>query len=112
MPLASAMVGHGGFGTTMSALAAGVPQVVVPLFAFDQEVNATRIAEVGAGIRLDGRQEATERLADAVSRVLADGGCDGRRALADEIASVPEVSRHRGIHRSARGEPLATASAS
>ena len=94
MPLASVMVGHGGFGTTMSALAAGVPQVVVPLFASDQEVNATRIAQVGAGIRLDGRQDATEGLADAVSRVLAD---EGMRAvagtMADEIASLPEVSQ-------------------
>ena len=33
------MVGHGGFGTTLGALLAGVPQVVVPLFA-DQPHNA------------------------------------------------------------------------
>ena len=33
---ASAMIGHGGFGTTMGALAAGVPQVVVPIFTSDQ----------------------------------------------------------------------------
>ena len=42
MPLAAAMVGHGGFGTTMSAIAAGVPEVVVPLFAGDQFINAAR----------------------------------------------------------------------
>ena len=36
---ADAMVGHGGFGTTLGALLAGVPQVVVPLFA-DQPYNA------------------------------------------------------------------------
>ena len=36
---AAAMLGHGGFGTTMGALAAGVPQVVVPIFTFDQVVN-------------------------------------------------------------------------
>jgi len=94
MPLASVVVGHGGFGTTMSALAAGVPQVVMPLFASDQEINATRIAQVGAGIRLDGRQEATEGLADAVSRVLADEGMRAvAGAMADEIASLPEVSQ-------------------
>ncbi len=109
MPLASVMVGHGGFGTTMSALAAGVPQVVVPLFASDQEINATRIAQVGAGIRLDGRQDATEGLADAVSRVLADEGMRAvAGAMADEIASLPEVSQIVEIHRSARIEPLAT----
>ena len=94
MPLASVVVGHGGFGTTMSALAAGVPQVVLPLFAFDQEINATRIAQVGAGIRLDGRQEATGGLADAVSRVLADEDMRAvAAALADEIASLPDVSQ-------------------
>jgi len=93
MPLASAMVGHGGFGTTMSALAAGVPQVIVPLFASDQEINATRIAKVGAGIRLPGRQEATARVGDAVSQVLGDAHMRSvAEAIADEIASLPDVS--------------------
>jgi UDP:flavonoid glycosyltransferase YjiC (YdhE family) len=93
MPLAAAMVGHGGFGTTMSALTAGVPQVVVPLFAFDQEINATRIAEVGAGIRLGGRQEAAAQVGEAVSRVLGDDRLRSvARALSDEIASLPDVS--------------------
>ena len=50
MPAASAMIGHGGFGTTMMALAAGVPQVVVPLFAADQHVHAAQVAAVGAGV--------------------------------------------------------------
>ena len=52
MPAASAMIGHGGFGTTMMALAAGVPQVVVPLFAGDQHVHAAQVASVGAGLNL------------------------------------------------------------
>ena len=47
-------VGHGGFGTTMLALAAGVPQVIVPLFASDQHVNARHVAATGAGVCLDG----------------------------------------------------------
>ena len=38
---AAAVIGHGGGGTTLGALAAGVPQVVVPLFAEDQHLNAT-----------------------------------------------------------------------
>ncbi|KRB44283.1 glycosyltransferase [Terrabacter sp. Root181] len=93
MPLASAVVGHGGFGTMMSALAAGVPQVLVPLFAFDQEVNAQRIDEVGAGVRLGGRQVAMSGLAEAVNRVLDDAGVRSRAdALADEIAGLPDAS--------------------
>ena len=47
---AAAMLGHGGFGTTMGALAAGVPQVVAPLFTFDQIVNGDHVAAVGAGL--------------------------------------------------------------
>ena len=47
---AAAMIGHGGFGTTMGALVAGVPQVVVPIFTFDQVVNGAHVAAVGAGI--------------------------------------------------------------
>jgi glycosyltransferase len=93
MPLAAAMVGHGGFGTTMAALAAGVPQVVVPLFAFDQEINATRIAQVGAGIRLGGRQDAAEHVGEAVSQVLGDSRMRSvAEAMANEIASLPDVS--------------------
>jgi MGT family glycosyltransferase len=45
---ASAVVCHGGGGSTLGALAAGVPLVVVPLFAEDQHVNARRVAAVGA----------------------------------------------------------------
>ena len=47
---ADAMLGHGGFGTTMGALAAGVPQVVMPIFTSDQLANAEHVAAVGAGI--------------------------------------------------------------
>lgn len=50
---AAAMLGHGGFGTTMGALAAGVPQVVVPLFSFDQIVNGDHVAAAGAGLTTD-----------------------------------------------------------
>jgi UDP:flavonoid glycosyltransferase YjiC (YdhE family) len=43
------MVAHGGFGTVLGALRAGVPMVLAPLFA-DQPYNAERVVEVGAGI--------------------------------------------------------------
>lgn len=93
MPLAGATVGHGGFGTTMAALAAGVPQVVVPLFAADQEVNAARIEQAGAGVRLGGRTDAVTELAAAVERVLGDDGSRAAAgALADQIDALPDVS--------------------
>jgi UDP:flavonoid glycosyltransferase YjiC (YdhE family) len=46
---AEIVVCHGGSGTTVGALAAGVPLVIVPLFA-DQFANGPRVAEAGAGV--------------------------------------------------------------
>jgi UDP:flavonoid glycosyltransferase YjiC (YdhE family) len=45
------VVCHGGSGTVLGALAAGVPMVVCPLFA-DQRANAALIGEAGAGLVL------------------------------------------------------------
>jgi Erythromycin biosynthesis protein CIII-like, C-terminal domain len=60
---AAVVVGHGGSGTTLGALGAGVPQVVAPLFA-DQPYNAARVAVVGAGVvsSLDGLRSSVERV--------------------------------------------------
>ncbi len=93
MPQASAMVGHGGFGTTLAALAAGVPQVIVPLFAYDQAINAAQVHNVGAGIRLDGAPAAMGELTYAVSTLLGDAHFRaGAAAVAAEIASLPSTS--------------------
>lgn len=93
MALAAVMVGHGGFGTTMMALGAGVPQVVVPLFAFDQFVHASRVAAVGAGVRLLGGLSTSDQLRAAVEQLLRDPSyAMGARAVADEIAALPDVN--------------------
>lgn len=104
MPHVAAVVGHGGFGTTLLALAAGVPQVVVPLFSFDQFENADRVAAVGAGVALQDDEatnrpagavfqhgpDAVDRLADAVLHVITDASMrDVARDLATEIAALP-----------------------
>ena len=93
MPASSAMVGHGGFGTTMTALAAGVPQVVLPLFSFDQFDNAARIDEIGAGRCLHGGVDATPQLPKVLDEVLAEPRYGAvARHLAGEIAALPDVS--------------------
>ena len=48
LPGCSAIVHHGGVGTTSQALAAGTPQVIRPL-AFDQFDNATRVERLRCG---------------------------------------------------------------
>lgn len=49
LPTCSAIVHHGGPGTTLAALDAGIPQIVVP-FSAEQFNNADLIARSGAGI--------------------------------------------------------------
>ncbi len=48
LPRVAALVHHGGIGTTAEALAAGTPQLVLPL-AFDQFDNARRVKALGVG---------------------------------------------------------------
>jgi rhamnosyltransferase subunit B len=71
LPHCSAIVHHGGVGTTSQALAAGIPQVVRPL-AFDQFDNATRVERFGCGrwLRRD------KDLAETLRAVLEDQSAD------------------------------------
>jgi UDP:flavonoid glycosyltransferase YjiC (YdhE family) len=97
---AAVVVCHGGSGTTFGALAAGVPVVIVPLFA-DQFANASRVAEAGAGIVLDtgqdsnGRrrplsQDDAARIAEAIDTVRAGASYrEQARRIAAEMASAP-----------------------
>jgi MGT family glycosyltransferase len=96
---ATAVVCHGGSGTTLGALAAGLPLVVVPLFA-NQPENARRVAAVGAGIAVEPDPEDADEpmrssvdpdaLRAAIQKVLDDGAY--RRTaqqLADELRALP-----------------------
>ena len=83
---ADAVVGHGGAGTTLSALAAGCPLVGVPLFG-DQPMNVASVAAAYAGLAapLDGMRHGIEL-------VLGDEryGAAARHA-AEEMRSAPSV---------------------
>ena len=93
MPHTDVVVGHGGFGTTMAALAGGVPQVVVPLFSYDQFVNAEQVAAVGAGVCLDGGVDAGPALAGAIANVLGDHVyAEKAQAVSAAMAALPPVS--------------------
>ena len=92
---AAAAVVHGGSGSTLGAIAAGLPLVVVPLFA-DQPRNARRVAEVGAGLSVEpDRQDvgaAIAPLRDAIRAVLDEPLYTARaRELADELRVEPTV---------------------
>ncbi len=103
MAHAQVVVCHGGSGTTFGALAAGVPVVVVPLFA-DQFENGRRIAASRAGLVVEpepgtvgasrpavGQLDAT-RVANGIEKLLADHSYrfEARR-IADRMAATPTV---------------------
>lgn len=89
LPHTAVLVCHGGSGTVLGGLAAGVPQVVVPLGG-DQPANAQRIAAIGAGLALT--KPDAETLRAAIRRVLEDEGFRrAAQAVSVEMAGLPGV---------------------
>jgi UDP:flavonoid glycosyltransferase YjiC (YdhE family) len=64
MDRSDVLVHHGGWGSTIAALATGTPAVVIPLGA-DQFVNAARLDSIGAAISVD-----IEEIEDIVPRSI------------------------------------------
>ena len=86
---ASVVMHHGGSGTLSGAFEAGVPMVVVPLFA-DQPWNATRVAAAGLGVAVTDRT--VENLRAALRTVLADDAMSERcKKVAAEVAELPGI---------------------
>jgi UDP:flavonoid glycosyltransferase YjiC (YdhE family) len=89
MPHTRVLVSHGGSGTLRAGLAAGIPQVVLPIFA-DQPYNARRVDALGAGIAI----EDTTGLAAAVRTILEDDRFASSAAtVAADIRNLPPVER-------------------
>lgn len=65
------VVTTGGAGTVITSLVAGVPLIIVPT-AWELAENAQRVAESGAGLRIDPRSCTPESLRQAVETVLAN----------------------------------------
>ncbi len=103
LPRLAALVHHGGIGTTAQALAAGLPQAVLP-FAHDQFDNATRLVKRGVALRLTARSPVRQwettlgrllrdpSIATACQRhaglMVEDG--DAAQRIADVIEAVPQ----------------------
>jgi MGT family glycosyltransferase len=84
LPRCAAVVTHGGLGTTLRSLAHGTPLLLLPL-GRDQEFNAGRVVELGAGIRLPHDASAPE-IASGLLELLAQPRF--REAAADAAAAI------------------------
>lgn len=69
IPYLDAVVCHGGHNTVCETLAHGLPLVVIPI-AYDQSYVAGRVAQVGAGIRLNYKRFKAHHLRSAVEDIL------------------------------------------
>src|SRR6266496_1737644 len=67
------VITHAGLGTTLRAIAHGVPQLMLPL-GRDQHLNATRVTDLGAGIMLAAKSPPA-KIAAALLRILDDSRC-------------------------------------
>jgi len=108
---ASAVVHHGGAGTTAAALRAGLPQVVVP-FAFDQPFWADRVRRLGVGpAPISERRLTPARLARGLRRALEDARMrEAARLLGTQVhaetgvaTAVHEIEKAFGSSRGASG---------
>ena len=82
-PRASAIVIHGGIGTTGQALRSGRPVLVVP-HGHDQFDNAHRVTKLGVARTLHPKRYRAPRVAMALARLLNDG----YRARAESVATI------------------------
>ncbi len=89
LPACAAVVSHAGSGTFLAALAAGVPQVLLPQAA-DQFLNAQAGEEGGVAIAVPRAEASVARVREALERVLGDSSF--RRAaerVRAEISAMP-----------------------
>ncbi|MGC4819060.1 glycosyltransferase [Micromonospora sp. DT63] len=90
LPLVDVVVHHGGSGTTLGALAAGVPQVLIPQGAI-QFADAEALSAAGVALRLLPGEVDAEAVAEQTRRLLAPHAAQRAavRDVAEEIARMP-----------------------
>lgn len=83
---------HAGFSGVREALTAGVPMVALPLFA-DQPANASRVDELGLGVKVDTAGLTPDTLAGLVKRVLDEPSYHlAARSFQRDILDLPSLS--------------------
>jgi MGT family glycosyltransferase len=109
LPLADAVITHGGNNTTTECFHFGKPMVALPLF-WDQYDNAQRIAETGFGLRLRTYDFEDDELLSAIEALLADDALHDRMAaIATRVQASPGTTKAADlIDRLARDRSPAT----
>lgn len=94
-PKMSAVVHHGGAGTTAEGLRAGKPTIICPTYINDQLFWGRRVFELGVGPKpIPQKKLTTEALSLAIRDAVADAGM---RVRAEELGV--KIRAERGVHR-------------
>lgn len=102
LPGCSAVVTHGGLGTTLRALAHGVPLLLLPL-GRDQALNAERATRLGVGIQLSADATAAEIRAELIPLLADPRVAAAAVRMAERIAAaVPDAAAGKAFERVAR----------
>lgn len=109
LPSCAAIIHHGGAGTFLTALAHGVPQIVVPARMWCNTPRAERARAAGIALTCPPEQLTAARLRAMVIRVLEDGSFarNAARVRAEMLATptpgelVPTLERLTAAHRHA-----------
>jgi UDP:flavonoid glycosyltransferase YjiC (YdhE family) len=97
LPFCDLVVCHGGFGTVLTALDAGLPLVIVPITA-DQPDNARRCAELGVAEVISAGMRTPETIRDAVLTVLGQPGYRRRAEhMREEMRAAPDLAAAVGL---------------
>jgi rhamnosyltransferase subunit B len=83
-PYCAAIVHHGGVGTTAEALAAGSPQLILPL-GFDQLDNGVRVKKLGVGLHTRSKHGFVAHRGPIASRHIREISEALRRILSPEF---------------------------
>jgi hypothetical protein len=101
---ADVMVHHGGHGSTLTALAAGTPALIIPTYS-ERESNARRAAALGAALYLvPGTADGDAQLEPELALVPGMGGVGKQlepRLVADAIGTLLEDPRYPDSARAA-----------
>ena len=84
----SVVVTHGGAGSSLGPLSAGIPLVMIPLAA-DHFKNTVLVSATGAAVALDAGALTPSQLRDAVSTALGESARTAAQRIAEEIGRMP-----------------------
>ncbi|RDG38099.1 activator-dependent family glycosyltransferase [Streptomyces corynorhini] len=90
LPTCSAIIHHGGYGSFATAMAHGVPQLMLSTMVSDHELRGRALQRVGAGVYVHHGDVTAEKVRDHLRRFVGEPGhADAARRLREEAEAMP-----------------------